>query len=67
MKYDNVLLLSDMDGTLLDSNSTVSVSNQRAIKDFIANGGKFGAATGRNQRNTLSFLKEVELNAPCIL
>lgn len=56
-----------MDGTLLNSQGLVSEENQRAIKEFVVNGGKFGIATGRSQLNSIDFLKDVELNIPCIL
>ncbi|ROR30528.1 hypothetical protein EDD66_102180 [Mobilisporobacter senegalensis] len=67
MKYTNRILLSDMDGTLLDSNSRVSSKNKEAIKFFVNNGGKFGIATGRSQLNSVNFLDEVPISAPCIL
>ncbi|MEI8201182.1 MAG: HAD hydrolase family protein [Eubacteriales bacterium] len=61
------ILLSDLDGTLLDSSSKVSVENQQAIKTFIAQGGHFGIATGRSQLNAVAFLDHVEINTPSIL
>lgn len=67
MKYNKIILLSDMDGTLLDSNSKVSVKNQEAILDFTSKGGKFGIATGRSHLNFESFLDHVHVNSPCIL
>jgi len=66
-KYEKIIMLSDLDGTLLDSNSKVSVENQQAIKAFIAQGGHFGIATGRSQLNAVAFLDHVEINTPCIL
>lgn len=67
IKYSNIILLSDMDGTLLDSNSKISSKNIEAINDFTNNGGKFGIATGRSQLNSVHFLEEVIINSPCIL
>jgi len=66
-KYENIILLSDMDGTLLDSNSKVSIENKQAISEFIAQGGHFGIATGRSQLNAVAFLENVEINTPSIL
>lgn len=65
--YDKMMLLSDMDGTLLDSEGQVSMENRLAIREFIAAGGRFGIATGRSHLNFESFLTGVEVNAPCIL
>lgn len=67
MNYNNIILLSDMDGTLLNTNGIVSEQNKDALKEFVTNGGKFGIATGRNQMNSITFLDGIELNAPCIL
>lgn len=62
----NVLLLSDLDGTLLNSKSEVSEKNKQAIRDFVALGGKFGIATGRSHLNSKRFAEEVDINVPCI-
>ncbi len=66
-KYSNVLLLSDMDGTLLNTQCIVSKENQDAINYFAENGGLFGVATGRSQLNSVLFLDDINVNAPCIL
>jgi len=62
MKYSNIILFSDLDGTLLDSQSKVSKENLKAIEHFVAEGGRFGVATGRAMKNALGFLKGVPLN-----
>ncbi len=66
-KYTNVILLSDMDGTLLNSQGFVSKENKEAITFFTQNGGLFGIATGRSQLNSVLFLDEIKVNTPCIL
>lgn len=66
-KYSKVILLSDMDGTLLNTQGVVSKENQEAVKYFVENGGLFGIATGRSQLNSVLFLDEIKVNAPCIL
>jgi Cof subfamily protein (haloacid dehalogenase superfamily) len=66
-KFTNKLLLSDMDGTLLNSKGVISKKNQEAVQYFIENGGLFGIATGRSQLNSVLFLDEIKVNAPCIL
>jgi Cof subfamily protein (haloacid dehalogenase superfamily) len=65
--YKNIVLLTDLDGTLLDSGSRVSNKNKEAIETFINGGGKFGIATGRGERNALKFIDDVKANIPCIL
>lgn len=63
----NIMLLSDMDGTLLNSKSQVSEKNKQAIRDFVEQGGKFGIATGRSHLNSKRFTEELEINTPCIM
>ena len=62
-----IILLSDMDGTLLDSASTPSEENKDAIRRFIELGGNFGIATGRGHLNALDFLEGVTINTPSIV
>ncbi len=66
-KYSGKLLLSDLDGTLLDNGGIVSEDNKIAIREFTENGGLFGVATGRSHQNFRKFMDGVEINAPCIL
>ena len=65
--FKNIVLFSDMDGTLLNSEGKVSKENQEAVKEFIAQGGLFGIATGRSQLNSVLFLEDIKVNVPCIL
>ncbi|MFI3253475.1 MAG: HAD-IIB family hydrolase [Eubacteriales bacterium] len=66
MKYDNIILLSDLDGTLLNEKREVSQENIEAIQYFIDNGGRFGIATGRDIENVLVKFAAVPLNFHCI-
>lgn len=62
-----VTILSDMDGTLVSSDGTVSEKNKEAIRKFIRAGGYFGIATGRGHVNVLNYTSGVEINAPSVL
>lgn len=66
LKYEKMILLSDMDGTLLDSDSEISPMNKKAIYDFVSQGGLFGVATGRSPLNAKPYLHGVVINIPCI-
>ena len=54
-KFDGIILLSDMDGTLLDDQKQISEENQRAIDRFEREGGCFCIATGRPPMTTVDF------------
>ncbi len=47
MKFDNILILSDFDGTFAGKNSSIVKENIEAIEYFKANGGHFSFSTGR--------------------
>ena len=61
-RFENKIILSDLDGTLLNSESKVSSNNKEAIKYFVKEGGRFGIASGRGIKNALRFLNDVEIN-----
>ena len=65
--FSGLLLVSDMDCTLLNSESRISEDNLAAIRYFISHGGKFAFATGRNHKNMKPFADAVRPNAPSIL
>ncbi len=66
MDIEKTIVLSDMDGTLLRSDGTISQRNKETIEKWIQRGGHFGIATGRGHINAAPFLEGVEINAPCI-
>ena len=46
-KFDGILLVSDLDGTLLTNDKRLSEENREAIDRFVEEGGIFTFATGR--------------------
>lgn|GEM_PF-534420 len=66
MKYDGIVIYSDLDGTLLDAERKLSKDNMDAINYFISQGGKFGVATGRMERTTEIMFPDLKLNVPSI-
>lgn len=67
--FEGVLLISDYDDTLYNSQLTVSEENRRAIRYFIERGGRFTIATGRAHRTFTPQIRRerLEFNAPVIL
>ncbi len=69
LKYQNHLIVSDLDGTFLGKGSRIVKRNVDAIKAFCAEGGMFTFATGRHHHHLLEaipMLSEI-INAPAIV
>ncbi len=66
MKYDGIVIFSDLDGTLLDDKRELSKENLDAITNFISQGGRFGVATGRMERTTTVKIPDLYMNVPSI-
>lgn len=64
-KFDGILLISDIDGTLT-YNEKLSDENADAIKYFQQNGGYFSIATGRQPEYIREFYPRLIPNAPII-
>lgn len=65
-KFENILIISDIDGTLVDYSFTVSEENIAAAKYFMENGGTFTYATGRQVPVAQMIIDQLMPNAPVI-
>lgn len=65
--FEGYLLVSDMDGTLLNSNKEISKENLCAIEYFRKHGGKFTVATGRMVDSVETYLDRINLDIPAII
>ena len=63
-KFDGILFCTDLDGTLLNKNKTVSKENLEAIEYFKAGGGKFTFITGRMYFYSRETYEMIKPNAP---
>lgn len=63
-KFDGVLMVSDLDGTLLTSNQRISERNREAIKHFTDEGGIFTYITGRILAGARPILRQFAPDAP---
>ena len=66
MQFEGVLLLSDMDNTLLDTNKNISEENQQAIREFQAGGGKFAIVTGRIPSSVYQYHDAISFETPIV-
>lgn len=62
-----VILLSDMDGTLLDSKKQISQTDRDAIRRFTALGGHFSVATGRTIQSFEQYFAMIDISEPVIM
>ena len=63
-KFDGILMVSDLDSTLLDSNRHISDGNRRAIEHFEAEGGIFTYVTGRTPFGCRVILDQMTPSTP---
>ncbi len=63
-KFDGILICSDVDGTLLKTDKSLSAENLEAIEYFKQNGGKFTIMTGRMPFALHTVLDIITPNAP---
>lgn len=66
-QFSGWLTITDLDGTLINSNHQISEENKKAIKDYVRLGGLFAIATGRTEDNVKPYLEGLEINCPSIL
>ena len=63
-KFDGILICTDLDGTLLRNDKTISEENREAIEYFKGEGGYFTFITGRMYFTARSLYEMVNPNAP---
>ena len=63
-KFDGILICTDLDGTLLKADKSISSKNIEAIKYFKENGGLFTFITGRLPYYSANSYNAIEPNAP---
>ncbi len=66
-KFDGIMILTDLDGTLLDSKTEVSQDNIDAISYFKKEGGLFSISTGRMLKGMLPIAEMVKPNCPGVI
>lgn len=65
-KLSDILIVTDIDGTLLREKLGISKENLAAIKRFVDKGGHFTVSTGRAIDVTGTVLTGIPINAPSI-
>ena len=65
MKYK--MIISDVDGTLLDANHQITDENKKAVMEYRRAGGLFTLATGRIEKSAVKIQQELSVDIPLIL
>ncbi|MDR1439225.1 MAG: Cof-type HAD-IIB family hydrolase [Clostridiales bacterium] len=60
------LVVTDLDGTLLDGDAKITETAKEQIRNFQEAGGVFTIATGRNEESTRDFAGQIGVSAPVI-
>lgn len=60
------MIVTDMDGTLLDAKNGISEANRAALKEAAAKGVHVAIATGRMHLSALPYAKEIGVTAPIV-
>lgn len=64
-KFDGIFFATDLDGTLLSDDKSISEENLNAIKYFMSEGGIFTFVTGRAIAGAVGVYEVIKPNAPC--
>ena len=67
MEIKNVLVVSDLDGTLIPLSGKISRKNIEAVHCFLAAGGTFTAATGRSPSIAQPYFEQLSITTPVIV
>lgn len=67
MSLKDILLITDMDGTLLGRDFKIPQRNIEAVHRFMDQGGNFAIATGRSKMSGAQYFRQTNPNAPCVL
>lgn len=63
----DILLVSDLDGTLIGKDFIIPERNKQALARFKEQGGHFSIATGRSVESGRRYIADTNPTAPCIL
>lgn len=63
-RFDAILLVSDLDGTILNDEKHISMADRRALGAFEAEGGRFSYVTGRAPVGLASVFSEYRPSTP---
>lgn len=66
-KLSDLVIMSDVDGTLLKMPGGIPKRNVEALERFVEKGGRFAIATGRSETFTRPLIAQLPVNFPCVV
>lgn len=66
-KLSDLVIMSDVDGTLLKMPGGIPRRNIEALERFVQKGGHFAIATGRSEAFTRPLVEQLPVNFPCVI
>ncbi len=67
MDFKNAIIMTDLDGTLLNDEKNISARDMESINDFCDKGGLFTIATGRGYSMAKPVAEKVDLRMPAVI
>lgn len=67
IKLSDLIITSDIDGTLLHAPAPIPERNIKAITHFTQKGGRFAIASGRAIESARQYVQQLPVNCPCIV
>lgn len=67
MNFNKVIIMTDLDGTLLDDKKQIAEKDIEAIERFRAGGGHFTIATGRGHLMARGIVEKLNIHEPCVI
>ena len=67
MDFSKVIIMTDLDGTLLDDKKQIAERDLAAIEEFRKGGGIFTVATGRGYAMAEKVIRRLKIDVPCVI
>ena len=67
LKLSDLVIMSDVDGTLLHLGKPIHPRNVQALERFVSKGGRFAISTGRSREFTRPLVEQLPVNFPCVI
>lgn len=67
MDFSKIVVMTDLDGTILNDEKKVSPEDMASIREFRKGGGSFAVATGRGYSMARSIIEMLEVHTPCVI